>query len=132
MIRPGHGVCGTAFSAAKPLVVSDTSRFPGHIACDADSRSEIVVPVIVKVQRQGQQSREDNCKGNGELGELKDVEEEVVVAVLDVDCTVENGFDETDEDGLGRLAALLARCCDWDSVINTEGKIFGERSGGRE
>lgn len=106
-IRPGHGVCGAAFSAALPLVVADTSRFPGHIACDAESRSEIVVPVVVKVHRQG---GGDECEE-----ERKDV----VVAVLDVDCTLENGFDEVDEDGLGRLAALLARCCDWDDVINT-------------
>ena len=45
-IRFGKGVCGTAAAHQKTLVVPDVSKFPGHIACDADSKSEIVVPIV--------------------------------------------------------------------------------------
>lgn len=65
------------------------------------------MPVIVTVPRQG--------GGSSSAGQGKSEEAEVVVAVLDVDCAVENGFDEVDELWLGRLAALLAGCCDWDT-----------------
>lgn len=47
-IEPGKGVCGTALLQNRTLVVPDVHRFPGHIACDAASRSEIVVPLRVK------------------------------------------------------------------------------------
>lgn len=66
------------------------------------------MPVIVKVPRRG---------GGGVGVDRGKSEAEVVVAVLDVDCAVENGFDEVDELWLGRLAALLAGCCDWDTVV---------------
>lgn len=45
-IGPGRGVCGAAFEQRKTLVVPDVHKFPGHIACDAASRSEIVIPLI--------------------------------------------------------------------------------------
>lgn len=47
-IRFGKGVCGTAAASQKTLVVPDVEEFPGHIACDAESRSEIVVPILVR------------------------------------------------------------------------------------
>jgi len=47
-IRFGKGVCGTAAATQKTVVVPDVEEFPGHIACDADSRSEIVVPILVR------------------------------------------------------------------------------------
>lgn len=47
-IRFGKGVCGTAAATQKTVVVPDVLEFPGHIACDAESRSEIVVPIIVR------------------------------------------------------------------------------------
>src|SRR5215475_161725 len=42
----GRGVCGTAAAERRPVIVADVEQFPGHIACDAGSRSEIVVPVV--------------------------------------------------------------------------------------
>lgn len=86
LIHFGRGVCGTAAAQRESLVVADVLNWPGHIACDAESRSEIVVPVVV----------------GGET-----------VAIIDVDCAVEDGFDEVDRVGLERLAALIAGCCDW-------------------
>ena len=60
--------------------------YPGHIACDSDSKSEIVVPVI----------------NDGK-----------VVAIVDIDCVFENGFDGEDRVELENLAALIARSCNW-------------------
>lgn len=87
VIEPDRGVCGRAYSSKRALVVPDTHRFPGHIACDAMSRSEIVVPVIVRGD---------------------------VVALIDIDCTAEGGFDGVDEEWLGKLAGLLGESCDWE------------------
>jgi L-methionine (R)-S-oxide reductase len=66
--------------------VPDVEKFPGHIACDGASRSEIVVPIVV----------------NGKT-----------VAVVDVDCAVAEGFGGVDRNGLEALAELLGRGCDW-------------------
>lgn len=67
-------------------------KFPGHIACDGDSKSEIVVPILV------------DKDGNGTKS---------VVAIIDIDCAVENGFDEVDKKNLEQLAELISRSCDW-------------------
>ncbi|GAP85821.2 putative gaf domain nucleotide-binding protein [Rosellinia necatrix] len=82
----GRGVCGTAASARATQLVPDVEKFPGHIACDGDSRSEIVVPVVVG---------------------------DKVVAIIDVDCAVLDGFDDVDRLYLEKLAALVGRSCDW-------------------
>ena len=82
----GKGVCGTAASRAETQLVANVDRYPGHIACDSDSKSEIVVPVI--------------SDGN-------------VVAIIDIDCVLEDSFDEEDRVGLENLAVLIARSCNW-------------------
>lgn len=78
----GRGVCGTAASERRAIIVPDVEKFPGHIACDSRSRSEIVVPV------------------NGPGGEL--------LAVLDVDSEALDSFDEEDQRGLERLVSCFA------------------------
>ena len=75
----GRGVCGAAWATGETLVVPDVHEFPGHIACDAGSRSEIVVPIV----RDG-----------------------IVVAVLDVDSYDLAAFDEADAAGLAPIAEL--------------------------
>ena len=80
-IGPGKGVCGAAASARATQVVPDVDAFPGHIACDAGSRSEIVVPVV----RGGE-----------------------VVAVLDLDSEQRARFDELDAEALERVAEVVA------------------------
>ena len=77
----GQGVCGTAAASGTTQLVPDVHAFPGHIACDADSRSELVVPVL----RDG-----------------------VVIAVIDLDSPEPSRFDAADATGLEALAALLA------------------------
>ena len=79
-IRQGKGVCGTSWEKKQTLIVPDVEAFPGHIACSSLSKSEIVVPVI----------------RNNE-----------VVAVLDVDSEKSDQFDETDQDNLERIIALI-------------------------
>jgi len=76
----GKGVCGTAWKEKRTIVVPDVHLFDGHIACSADSKSEIVVPIIA-----GQQ----------------------VIGVLDIDSNQYNSFDENDAEGLERIAALI-------------------------
>jgi L-methionine (R)-S-oxide reductase len=80
-----RGVCGAAARERRSIVVPDVDRFPGHIACDPDSRSEVVVPVF---------------DADGEL-----------IAVLDVDSRTPGAFDEIDRQGLERIVALLGGRC---------------------
>jgi L-methionine (R)-S-oxide reductase len=81
---PFHrGVCGAAARERRTQLVPDVHAFPGHIACDSLSASEIVVPVF------------------DDTGEL--------IAVLDVDSTLPAAFDEGDAEHLERIVALLAR-----------------------
>jgi GAF domain-containing protein len=79
----GRGVCGTAAAEGRTVVVEDVHAFPGHIACDARSASEIVVPVW------------------GPDGAL--------LAVLDIDSSVPAAFDDEDRAGLERLVDWFAR-----------------------
>ena len=75
----GKGVCGTAAQTKKTQIVPDVNKFPGHIACDGASKSEIVVPVV------------------DEKNEL--------IAVFDVDSTEYNSFDKTDQKYLQQIFA---------------------------
>lgn len=80
-IAMGSGVCGTAAATRATQLVDDVHAFPGHIACDADSRSELVVPVV----RDG-----------------------MLIGVLDLDSPIAARFDAADAAGVEALAALLA------------------------
>ncbi|MEH7418346.1 GAF domain-containing protein [Neobacillus drentensis] len=79
-IPVGKGVCGTSASKRETIRVEDVHQFPGHIACDAASRSEIVIPLLK----------------DGEL-----------FGVLDIDSPEVNRFDELDQQKLEELAAVL-------------------------
>ena len=81
-IRVGRGVCGTAAAERRSVVVPDVQEFPGHITCDARSRSEIVVPVT------------------GRSGAL--------IAVLDIDSDQVATFDDADRQGLERILQWFA------------------------
>jgi GAF domain-containing protein len=82
-IALGRGVCGTAAESHSTLRVADVTKFPGHIACDTASRSEIVVPLLT---------------GDSHL-----------IGVLDVDSPEVDRFDAEDEAGLSALAKIIAR-----------------------
>ncbi|KAK6217378.1 GAFdomain nucleotide-binding protein [Colletotrichum tabaci] len=90
----GRGVCGAAAASRETQLVPDVDAFPGHIACDGDSRSEVVVPVVVPA-------------AEGDDGSDR------LVAIIDVDCTLPGGFDDVDRVWLEKLAALLSKSCDW-------------------
>jgi L-methionine (R)-S-oxide reductase len=81
-IEFGRGVCGTAASRRETIIVPDVNEFPGHIACDPNSKSEIVVPVI---------DRDGN-----------------LIAVFDVDSDQPDAFDERDQQGLEKILAIFA------------------------
>ncbi|TYS59329.1 GAF domain-containing protein [Sutcliffiella horikoshii] len=76
----GRGVCGTAASSMETQLVADVHAFPGHIACDAASQSEIVVPMV------------DDGK---------------VIGVLDIDSPIKNRFDELDKVYLEKFVSIL-------------------------
>lgn len=84
----------------------DVLEFPGHIACDADSRSEIVVPIMF-----------DGEVCTFVLNPLRRMNHHLTwlqtVAIIDIDCTEPAGFDDVDKKYLEQLAQLLAESCDW-------------------
>jgi L-methionine (R)-S-oxide reductase len=85
----GRGVCGTAAVRRETLVVPDVNQFPGHIACDASSRSEIVVPLVL-------------------AGRL--------LGVLDLDSPNLSRFDHEDRDGLEAAAKILLQSSQLDKL----------------
>jgi len=85
-IPVGRGVCGTAAQTLQTQLVKDVHLFPGHIACDAQSQSEIVIPMLK----------------DGKL-----------IGVLDIDSPVKNRFDSEDQKGLENLCQMLVQACDW-------------------
>ncbi|KAJ3213988.1 hypothetical protein HDU67_002247, partial [Dinochytrium kinnereticum] len=101
----GKGVCGTAAEERRTVVVRDVHEFPGHIACDSASESEIVVPIV--------------CGGR-------------VVGVLDIDCLVKGGFD--DEDRFFELVCLPSMPSNDDTkpeplkpITNAQGFIVNKK-----
>jgi GAF domain-containing protein len=76
----GKGVCGTAAARRETVVVPDVHEFPGHIACDPDSRSELVTPLI---------------------------KDDRVLGVLDLDSPLPGRFDDEDRSGFERLVAIF-------------------------
>lgn len=82
-IPVGKGVCGTAVARRQSVIVSDVHAFPGHIACDSASRSELVVPVL----------RDD-----------------AIVGVIDLDSPTPARFDADDRDGIEQVASIYTRC----------------------
>lgn len=86
-IEKGKGVCGTAYETDRTQRVKDVHQFPGHIACDSASNSEIVIPIHFK-------------------GE--------VVAVLDIDSPSLNRFSSEDQEGLETFVRKLEELLEWD------------------
>ena len=82
----GRGVCGTAAVTRAVQVVEDVHQFPGHIACDSASNSEIVLPLIVHDQ---------------------------LVGVMDIDSPALNRFDQHDAVGLAEICKVLTEQVDW-------------------
>ena len=86
LIGRGKGVCGTAWEKEETLVVEDVHAFPGHIACDSASRSEIVIPI----------------RSDGKIA-----------AVLDIDSPVENRFSGEDRQGLEAFVQVMEEVIVW-------------------
>lgn len=90
-IEIGKGVCGTAVQEGKTILVEDVHAFPGHIACDSASRSEVVVPI----------------RSGGEI-----------VGVLDVDSPERGRFHESDARGLETVVKALENATDFSRLRN--------------
>lgn len=84
-ISLGRGVCGTAARDRRTIVVPDVDKFPGHIACDSASRSEVVVPIVVGTR---------------------------VIGVLDVDSPIPDRFSQEDADTLEELVRVFVESTD--------------------
>lgn len=81
----GKGVCGTSWKEKKTIIVDNVEKFPDHIACSSESKSEIVIPCF---------------------------KDKNVFAVLDVDSDKLNDFDETDKKYLEQIATIISKCAD--------------------
>lgn len=86
-ITVGRGVCGTAVANAQSVIVEDVHTFQGHIACDAASRSELVVPLF----REG-----------------------TIFGVIDLDSPLIGRFDAADKEGIEALAAIYVSASSWE------------------
>ena len=86
----GRGVCGTAAQRREVLIVPDVQAFPGHIACDAASRSEIVVPMLQSAR---------------------------LLGVLDIDSPVPDRFGRDDAHGLAALLGVVLRASDFGGLV---------------
>lgn len=83
----GKGVCGSAAAEERTFVIDDVHQFPGHIACDCASNSEIVIPI----RSQGR-----------------------IIGVLDIDSPVFARFDSGDQEGLEEMVRILEQACRWE------------------
>jgi len=84
------GVCADAYIRAKTIVVPEVDLYPGHIACDGETKSEIVCPLILNIE-----------------GRTR------ILGVLDLDCLASNGFDDEDKVGLEKITNLIVKACNW-------------------
>ena len=81
-IKRGRGVCGAAWESALTIIVPDVEKFPGHIACNSESKSEIVIPLMTN---------------------------NVVIGVLDIDSDKLNDLDETDKVYLEKICRIIEK-----------------------
>lgn len=88
-ISVGKGVCGTAIATREIQLVSDVNKFPGHIACDSASNSELVLPIIVN---------------------------EKVYGVLDLDSPIKNRFTELEKDYFKKVIEILNQNVQWNNI----------------
>ncbi|WP_245592061.1 GAF domain-containing protein [Clostridiisalibacter paucivorans] len=85
----GQGVCGTAAETLETQVVPDVNKFPGHIACDIESQSEIVIPIV---------------------------NDEKLIGVLDIDSPTKNRFDQQDKKYLEEFVEILNKYIKWEVI----------------
>ena len=92
-IQMGKGVCGTSAIKRETLSIENVHEFLGHIACDADSKSEIVIPII---------------------------KDDIIIGVLDIDSPIYARFNEDDKNGLQQLIDILLFTTDFTLLVQTK------------
>lgn len=128
---PGKGVCADASALLPPRVVrvADTQTYPGHIACDSLSRSEIVVPLVINRQRlpkihqqalNAQSPQAAAAQNNIQSLDAQDRSwaergnaDDIIIGVLDIDCESPNAFDHQDDERLFKIANLIVERSAW-------------------
>lgn len=90
-IQIGKGVCGTAVSKQKSIIVPDVNKFPGHIVCDSASQSEMVIPIVFQ---------------------------DKIIGLLDIDSPIKNRFDTKDEEMFKSFLRYLCESSDVCKVID--------------
>lgn len=88
-IKVGKGVCGTAIETKEVQLVDDVEKFPGHIACDGDSKSELVIPII---------------------------KEDITYGVLDLDSPIKSRFTELEKEYFIKFVETLNEYTDWEKL----------------
>lgn len=88
-IQSGKGVCGKAIDTKEIQLVGDVELFPGHIACDSNSQSELVIPII---------------------------KDEKTYGVLDLDSPIKNRFNQLEKDYFKKLVIFLNENIDWEKI----------------
>jgi len=113
-IKYGRGVCGTAAATRQVQVVEDVHNFPGHLACDAESNSEIVLPILSSDGEVTTAAHTLPIEANSKLSVHDHIHKfQEVIGVLDIDSEVTATFDEEDKEGLQRIVEAIADGCDW-------------------
>ncbi|SPO31595.1 related to methionine-R-sulfoxide reductase [Ustilago trichophora] len=124
---PGKGVCADASALLPPRVVrvADTDAYPGHIACDSLSKSEIVVPLVINrhrlpnihqealEQQSPQANQSQSIEGQDRSWAGRGNADDVIIGVLDIDCESLDGFDQEDEQRLFKIANLIVERSAW-------------------
>ncbi|SNX87822.1 related to methionine-R-sulfoxide reductase [Melanopsichium pennsylvanicum] len=128
----GKGVCADASALLPPRVINvkDTEKYPGHIACDSLSKSEIVIPLVMnrnrlnKIHQQNleQQSPQNKILSQSTTNVHKTQDkswsgrgdtDHIIIGVLDIDCQSLDGFDQQDEHRLKNIANLIVQRSAW-------------------
>jgi len=89
--KAGKGVCADAYISRQPIFVANVDEYPGHIACDGETKSELVLPLLLQTAQGGV----------------------VALGVLDLDCLALNGFTQDDVKGLRTIVDIVVASCDW-------------------
>ncbi|CAO1625615.1 unnamed protein product [Sympodiomycopsis kandeliae] len=118
----GKGVCADGSAVLPPTTVRvpDTDAYPGHIACDSESKSEIVIPLVVPFGRLSKEHQDSIRSGDsphwaGRVQDTNSLQDStpIIVGLLDIDCVELEGFDERDQAELEKIVKIISDSCDW-------------------
>jgi L-methionine (R)-S-oxide reductase len=124
LIRRGKGVCGTAASTCEIQLVPDVHLFPGHIACDSKSQSELVIPIFANYNTDAAESTNAtvipaSAEYSISSSSSSSSSHRRLVGVLDLDSPILNFYSQQDADSLGKIIEKLGQFADWTILEQT-------------